>query len=399
MSEVREELDAIVVGGGILGLATARQLLLDNPSRRITVFEKETRLAAHQTGHNSGVLHSGVYYKPGSLKAELCVSGKRLMEEFADQHDIPWRRRGKLIVAVDEDELPRLAELERRARENGVGELRTVEGHELADIEPHVTGLRALHVPATGVIDFRAVAEALADEVRSRGGNVALGHEVARIEPRAGHALVHSDDGARRARTVIACCGLQADRVAGGPARAGAAIVPFRGDYYTLRPRAAALVRGLIYPVPDPAFPFLGVHLTRHVDDTVAAGPNAVLSLAREGYRRTSMTPRDTLATLSLPGFWKFARQHARTGVGELLRDLSATAYLRALQRYVPAIEAADLAFGPSGIRAQALTRSGRLVDDFLIKRDDRVIHVINAPSPAATSALAIARRLAALAA
>lgn len=396
MISVGEEFEAIVIGGGILGVATARQLLIDDPSRRVCVLEKEDVLAAHQTGHNSGVLHSGVYYRPGSLKARLCVVGKRLLEEFAQEHGIPWHRRGKLVVAVDPGELSRLEELERRARENGVAGLRVLAAEELVEIEPHVRGLRGLHVPATGVIDFVAVTEALAVDVRARGGTVETGREVTRIDTGGRHVDVRTAGGERlRARRVVACCGLQADRLAGGPARAGAAIIPFRGDYYTLQPPSAELVRGLIYPVPDPSFPFLGVHLTRHVDGSVAAGPNAVLALAREGYRRTSVAPRDVIATATFPGFWRFARRHAGTGMQEVMRDLSATAYLRALQRYVPEIAASDLAFGPSGIRAQALTRSGQLVDDFLIRQEGPVVHVVNAPSPAATSALAIAREIA----
>jgi len=384
--------DVVVVGGGILGLATARALLRRRPGLGVLVLEKEDGLARHQTGHNSGVMHSGVYYAPGSLKARLCAAGKEELERFADTHGLVRRMLGKLIVAVDASELPRLDALESRARANGIRGLRRLRGSEIQAVEPHAVGREALHVPGTGVIDYRSVSDALADEVNEYGGEILTGVEVTGIDGRPRITTLARE---YVPRVAVTCCGLQSDRLSGG---AEARIVPFRGDYYTLGTRSANLVRGLIYPVPDPSFPFLGVHLTRHVDDVVAAGPNAVLSLAREGYRRTSISPRDTWSTLTYPGFWRFARRHARTGAAELWRDVSKRAFVRAVQRYVPTVTVDDFEFGASGIRAQALTRNGRLVDDFLIRTEGRVVHVVNAPSPAATASLAIGDHIAGLA-
>jgi L-2-hydroxyglutarate oxidase LhgO len=340
------------------------------------------------------VIHSGIYYAPGSLKARLCAEGKQLLEEYATEHGIPFVRRGKLIVALNAGELPRLAELERRARANGV-DVRVLDGDELQEVEPNVVGVRALHAPGTGVIDYRLVAGAYADDIRAAGGTIELGRAVLDIRTTGGRAEVDTAAGGISAGLVVVCAGVQSDRLGGSSATR---IVPFRGDYYTLDEPAASLVRGLVYPVPDPAFPFLGVHFTRRVDDTVIAGPNAVLALAREGYRRTSFSPRDTLDTLRHRGFWRFAARNARTGLAETWRDVSKAAFVRDMQRYVPAIRPADVRFGPSGIRAQALGADGRLVDDFVIDASDRVIRVVNAPSPAATSSLAIGAHLAGLA-
>jgi (S)-2-hydroxyglutarate dehydrogenase len=389
-----EPYDVIVVGGGILGLSAARRLLLERPGLRLALLEKEDRLATHQTGHNSGVLHSGIYYPPGSLKARLCVEGKRALERYADEHGLLRVERGKLIVALDESELGRLAELERRGRANGVAGLRVLERDELLTIEPNVQGIRALHAPTTGVIDYQKVAASFAEDVRGAGGEIAVGEEVIAAVERRGVAEVATRSSARTARAVIVCAGLQSDRLA----RSSTRIVPFRGDYYTLSRRAATLVNGLIYPVPDPAFPFLGVHLTKQVSGTVIAGPNAVLSLAREQYRRTAFSPRDAMATATYGGFWRFSARHLRTGAAELWRDLSRGAFVRDIQRYVPAVTEADVRFGPSGIRAQALGRDGRLLDDFVIEGGGRIFHVVNAPSPAATSSLAIGEHIARLA-
>jgi L-2-hydroxyglutarate oxidase len=386
--------DVIVVGGGILGLAIARQLLILRPGSRLLLLEKEPALARHQTGHNSGVIHSGVYYTPGSLKAKLCVEGKTALERYADERGIKRVERGKLIVALDESELDRLAELERRGRANGVLGLQVLDGEALRRIEPNAVGIRALHAPHTGVIDYGRVSEAFAEDLRADGGEIELGREVRRIAQRNGRVDVDTDGTACAGRVVVTCAGLQSDRIASSDIR----IVPFRGNYYTLTPRAAELINGLVYPVPDPSFPFLGVHLTKHVDGTVVAGPNAVLALAREGYRRASVSLRDTAATLSYPGFWRFAARHFRTGAAELWRDLSKRAFVRDVQRYVPAISAGDVRFGPSGVRAQALGRDGRLADDFVLAGSGRVLHVVNAPSPAATSSLAIGAHLAQLA-
>lgn len=385
--------DVVVVGAGILGLATARELLDRRPGLRVAVLEKEAAPARHQSGRNSGVLHSGVYYAPGSLKARLCGEGKRALERYADERGIERIERGKLIVALDESELPRLAELERRARANGVEGLRSLDARGLREIEPNVLGIRALHAPRTGVIDFARVAESLAEDVRAAGGELLLGREVRAVAERGRGVEVETDDGALTASAVVVCAGLQGDRLA----RSATRIVPFRGDYYTLSARAAALVRGLVYPVPDPSFPFLGVHLTKRLDGTVVAGPNAVLALAREGYRRASVSLRDTAATLGYPGFWRFARKHLRTGAAEAWRDVSKRAFIRDLRRYLPDVSEADATFGPSGIRAQALTPDGRLADDFVLERGRRTVHVVSAPSPAATSSLAIAAHLAGL--
>jgi L-2-hydroxyglutarate oxidase len=386
--------DVIVVGGGILGLSTARRLLADRPGLRLLLLEKEHALAGHQTAHNSGVIHSGIYYAPGSLKARLCVQGKLALERYADERGITRAERGKLIVALDESELERLAELERRGRANGVEGLRVLEGDELLAVEPNVAGIRALHAPKTGVIDYTCVAESFADDVRAAGGEIELGAEASAVVERHGLVDVETRSGARTARAVVACAGLQSDRLA----RSRTRIVPFRGDYYTLSERAATLVHGLVYPVPDPTFPFLGVHLTKQVDGTVIAGPNAVLSLAREQYRRTAFSPRDAAATATNGAFWRFAARHLRTGAGELWRDLSKGAFVRDIQRYVPAVTEDDVRFGPSGIRAQALGRDGRLLDDFVIEGSGRIVHVVNAPSPAATSSLAIGEHVARLA-
>jgi L-2-hydroxyglutarate oxidase len=390
--------DALVVGGGILGLATARRILIDTPGSRVIVLEKESRIGMHQTGHSSGVIHSGIYYAPGSLKARLCVEGKRQLERYANEHGIPHIERGKLIVALDESELERLSQLERRGHANGVEGLRMLDGAELREIEPNVVGVRALHAPHTGVIDYGEVAAALASDIQQAGGEVVVGRAATGITSRAQTVEVDTPTGAILARILVSCAGLQSDRLASTHS-CKVRIVPFRGDYYTLSAEAAGLVNGLIYPVPDPAFPFLGVHFTKQVDGTVLAGPNAVLALARERYGRAGFSARDTLATLGYSGFWRLAARHLRTGAAEVWRDISKRAFLRDMQRYVPAISEADIHFGPSGIRAQALTRDGKLADDFILEGSGRVIHVVNAPSPAATSSLAIGAHVAQLAA
>jgi (S)-2-hydroxyglutarate dehydrogenase len=394
---VTNDYDVAVVGGGILGLATARALQRLRPGLKLVLLEKEQELASHQTGHNSGVLHSGVYYTPGSLKAELCRRGKKQMEAFAAEHGIAHRKLGKLIVALDESELGRLSELESRAAANGVPNLRVLEGAEIQEIEPEATGVRALHVPHTGVIDYLAVANALAGEVRNAGGSVLLGREVKRAVSTSRGIALRTRDGQVNAAAVVACAGLQSDRFAHRSGiDADTRIVPFRGDYYTLTGASAGLVRGLVYPVPDPRFPFLGVHFTRKVDDTVVAGPNAVLSLARESYRRLAFNPRDAIDALAFPGVWRFALRYGRIAAVEVARDVSKRAFLADMRRYVPAVSGDDLTFGPSGIRAQAMTSAGGLVDDFVFAGGDRMLHVLNAPSPGATSSLAIGEEIAA---
>jgi (S)-2-hydroxyglutarate dehydrogenase len=388
-----ERVDVAIVGGGIVGLATAHALLDRRPDLSVAVLEKEAELATHQSGHNSGVIHAGLYYPPGSTKAGLCVQGKAELEAYCQRRAIPYESVGKLVVAVDEGELPRLAALRDRAVANGVPGLEEVGRERIAELEPHATGLRALWSPTTGIVDYRRVALALADDVRAAGGRIHCSREVTGLLDRAGEVVARTTDGELLAGGLIACAGLQADRVASmtGPANGPIPrIVPFRGDYYTLRPDARHLVRGLLYPVPDPRFPFLGVHFTRRIDGEVWAGPNAVLAFAREGYRRRDVDLRDLVATLAYPGFVRLAAKYLRTGLAELWRDWWKPAFAAQLRRYVPQIRDEDLEFGPSGIRAQAVTRAGVLLDDFDVAGRDRVIHVRNAPSPAATASLAI---------
>ncbi len=388
--------DVIVIGAGLVGLATAMALLAGRPGLQLAVLEKEASVGTHQSGHNSGVIHAGLYYQPGSLKARFCTAGRLAMMEFAAAHGIPYRQTGKLVVATRDSELPGLASLAERGRANGLA-VREIGPGPMAEIEPAVRGIRALHIPESGVIDYRLVAAAYADTVRKEGGQVRLGHRVRGLIRTGGGWLADTDGGRLRAGVVIACAGLQADRIAAltGHGSGEYRIVPFRGDYYTVRPAAAGLVRGLVYPVPDPAFPFLGVHFTRGIDGTLHAGPNAVPALAREGYGRLAVNGRDLLDSLRFPGLRKLARSYARTGALEIYRDLVKPAYLAEMRRYLPQIGPGDITFGPSGIRAQCLSRSGALVDDFLIEEGDGVIHVLNAPSPAATASLVIGQHIA----
>jgi L-2-hydroxyglutarate oxidase len=396
VSAAADELDFVVIGAGLVGLATAMSLLEAQPGSRLAVVDKETQLAAHQSGHNSGVLHAGLYYAPGSVKARFCREGRDALIAFADEHDIPYKLCGKLVVAARKEELARYDALIERGRANGLA-LREVQLDELAEIEPNVRGLRAFQVPESGVIDFRRVAAAYAAVIEQRGGSILLGHAVRRITRERGACTIETTGATLRAATTIACAGLQADRVAAltGDTEAGYSIVPFRGDYYTFLPHARELVRGLVYPVPDPTFPFLGVHFTRGVDGGLTAGPNAVAAFAREGYGRFSVSPRDTLDLLGSAGFRRVARTYARTGVAEIWRDLVKPAFVANMRRYIPAIESRDVVFGPSGVRAQCVARDGSFVDDFLVRESPRMLHVLNAPSPAATASLAIGRHLA----
>jgi len=391
-----DRFDVVVVGGGIVGLATAYRLVEARPGLRIAILEKEPELATHQTGHNSGVLHAGLYYAPGSLKARLCREGKAAVETFATAHDIPFERCGKLVVALEESELDRLTVLRERALANGVPGLEEVGPERIRELEPHAAGIRGLWSPETGIVDFRRVALAMADDLRAQGVTILTGREVRGLDERGNEVIVATPAGEVGADLVVACAGLQADRVAAlSGARDGPRIVPFRGDYYTLTADARSLVRGLIYPVPDPRFPFLGVHFTKRIDGAVWAGPNAVLAFAREGYRRRDIRPRELLATLTDRGFLRLAARHLRMGMTEMWRDWWKPAFVRELQRYVPEIRADQLRFGPSGVRAQALERDGTLVDDFVLGGTGRILHVRNAPSPAATSSLAIGAMLA----
>lgn len=388
--------DLAVIGGGIVGLATALKLLDAHPGLRIAIVEKEQALATHQSGHNSGVLHAGLYYAPGSLKATLCREGKAEVERFAERHGIPIEHCGKLVVALDERELPRFAALKERASANGVPGLEEIGPERIAELEPHAAGIRALWSPSTGIIDFRRVALAMADDLRERGVDIHLGRRVTGMRETTAEVVVESTAGPLVARHAVVCGGLHADRLAAMAGQIDAPrIVPFRGDYYTLTADARHLARGLIYPVPDPRFPFLGVHFTRRIDGQVWAGPNAVLAFAREGYRRRDVNVRDLSGTLAFAGFRRLAAKYLRTGLAEMWRDLWKPAFVRELQRYVPEIRADQLTFGPSGVRAQALARDGSLVDDFSLGGSARILHVQNAPSPAATSSLAIGRMLA----
>lgn len=383
----------VVIGGGIVGLATAYRLLQDRPGADVTVLEKESRVAAHQTGHNSGVIHAGVYYRPGSLKARLCVAGSRSIVDFCHEHQIPVEVCGKLIVATEEAELPRLHALHERAVANGLA-VRLLTPAEAAEYEPELACRAAIHVPSTGIVDFAAVCRVLATLVEQAGGRVRLGTRVTAIRPGPPHWLA-TTAGEIQADVLVNCAGLHADRVARlAGADPPARIVPFRGEYYELLPERRGLVRGLIYPVPDPRLPFLGVHLTRMIDGSVHAGPNAVLATAREGYRWRRLSVRDLAGIASWPGMWRLGRRHLRYGLAEVRRSLSRRRFAADLARLVPALTAADIAPAGSGVRAQAVGRDGSLVDDFLVVARPGQLHVLNAPSPAATSSLEIAKHL-----
>jgi L-2-hydroxyglutarate oxidase LhgO len=384
-----------IIGGGIVGLAIGRELAARRPGLRVVVLEKEDRVGAHQTGHNSGVVHAGIYYRPGSLKAELCTRGRGLLRDYCAERALPYDECGKLVVAVAGDELGRLDALERTARHNGVPGLRRLDGPAIAEVEPRAVGLAALHSPATAITDFVAVAEALADDIRSAGGEVLLSTAAIGIRRGRDGLDVLTPSGPHRFDRVVACAGLQADRVAGWAGDVdGPRTVPFRGEYLSVVPEKRGLVRGLVYPVPDPRYPFLGVHFTRRVSGELEIGPNAVLALAREGYRRRDLDWSDVRDLAAWPGFWRMAATHWRTGIREVRGSLSLPAYLRDARRYVPEIGLDDVARGRCGIRAQAVDRDGSLVDDFRIHQAGGVTSVRNAPSPAATSSLAIAEHV-----
>lgn len=384
-----------IVGGGIVGLAIARELVRRLPGRDVVVFEKEARLGTHQTGHNSGVVHAGVYYAPGTLKATLCARGRLLLGAFCDEHDLPYQACGKLVVAVDRDELGALDELERRSLANGVPGLRRVDAGGIAEVEPNATGVAALHSPETAITDFVAVAEAIAAEVVDVGGRILLSTPVLGIRRRGGAVEVRAGEAVHRLDGLVVCAGLQSDRVAGlAGGKPGPRIVPFRGEYLEVSEARQDLVRGMVYPVPDPRYPFLGVHFTRRVHGGLEIGPNAVLALAREGYERTDVDLADVRDMVAWPGAWRLARHHWRTGLHELRGSLSTGAYLEQARRYVPSIRLEDVARARTGIRAQAVDRDGALVDDFRIDEGDGVVSIRNAPSPAATSSLAIAEHV-----
>ncbi len=395
--------DVAIIGGGIVGLATAREILQRSPGLKLIVIEKESALAQHQTGHNSGVLHTGIYYAPGSMKAKTCVAGRQAMVEYCAEKGIPFSLSGKLIVALDESELPRLQALYERGVANEVPGLELVDGARLREIEPYAAGIKAIWSPNTGVVNYKQVVEAFAQDARDAGGEIILSWKLVGLEGggRGKDAVLKLESTASAgqkeltARYVITCGGLQSDiisRMTG--AGKDVKIVPFRGDYYLLRPEKRHMVKSMIYPVPDPQFPFLGVHFTRLLSGEVKAGPNAVLAFAREGYGRKDVNLRELFESLTYPGFLKLAGKYWRTGMMEMYRDYVKGAYVTALQRYMPEISGDDLLPGPSGVRAQALLVNGKLVDDFLVYHGENVTHVQNAPSPAATSSLMIAKTI-----
>jgi (S)-2-hydroxyglutarate dehydrogenase len=393
----RANVDAVVIGGGIVGLATALALFEARPGASIVVLEKEPALGAHQTGHNSGVIHAGPYYKPGTLKATTCARGRILLERFCETHGVRFERCGKIILATREDEIPRLDELERRGRANGLVGVRRMTTGELREREPHAAGIAALLVPETGIVDYSEVLRAYAVEIGRRGGEVRTGARVVGIKASGNRVVAESTAGDVEARVLVACAGLDSDRVARlAGVETDMAIVPFRGEYWMLAPERAHLVTHLIYPVPDPSFPFLGVHFTRRIGGGIEAGPNAVLALKREGYKRSSFDIRDAWDIARFPGFWRMARSHWRNGLREQVRSLSRGAFARACAALVPEVRPEDLAPGGVGVRAQALARDGRLVDDFAIVECERMVHTLNAPSPAATASLAIGENIAA---
>ncbi|MFD8161108.1 L-2-hydroxyglutarate oxidase [Streptomyces malaysiensis] len=388
--------DVLVIGGGIVGMSTAYAITRAAPGTRVTVLEKEAGPARHQTGRNSGVIHSGIYYRPGSLKARFAARGAAEMVKFCAEHGIPHEVTGKLIVATERSELPRLHGLVQRGRENGIP-VRELGPAQIAEYEPWVRGLAAIHVGTTGVCDFGAVAARLARLAQDAGASVRYGARVRTIGRRPSAVAVRTADGTiLRARALVNCAGLHCDRVARlAGDDPGMRIVPFRGEYYELVPSRASLVNGLVYPVPDPAFPFLGVHLTRGIDGGVHIGPNAVPALAREGYAWHTVRPQELAGTLAYPGSWRIARRHWRYGAGELRRSLSKRAFIDAVRRLLPDVTADDLIAAPAGVRAQAVLPDGTLVDDFLISQSPRIVHVLNAPSPAATASLPIGREVA----
>jgi L-2-hydroxyglutarate oxidase len=386
--------DVAVVGGGIVGLATAYELTRERPGTRIVVLEKEAELALHQTGHNSGVLHSGIYYKPGSLKAVNCRRGKRLMEEFCRAEGIAYEICGKVIVALDDSELPAMERIFERGQANGVA-CEVIGRERLAELEPHAAGIKAIHVPGAGIVDYKQVCQRLAERVRERGGSVLTSARVTKFDRSPDKIVLTTTAGEVEAGQVVNCAGLQCDRVtAMSGQRPDAKIVPFRGEYYELKPEARHLCKNLIYPVPDPSFPFLGVHFTRMIGGGVECGPNAVLAFAREGYRKTDFSPLDMAEILTYPGFLKLAARYWKTGLGEMWRSASKAAFVKALRRLVPEIRAEDLEPAAAGIRAQAVARDGSMIDDFLIQEANRVINVNNAPSPAATASLNIGKTI-----
>ncbi|MGK5594542.1 MAG: L-2-hydroxyglutarate oxidase [Parachlamydiaceae bacterium] len=392
-----QKYNVLVIGGGIVGLATALQILRKNPHVSLAVLEKEKEVAAHQTGHNSGVIHSGIYYKPGSLKAKNCIEGVRSLLQFCQEKEIAYKKVGKAIVALTQEELPRLYELERRGKANGVPGLRLISKEEYQEIEPAGHALKALYSPETGIIDFTEVAKAYAQEIHQRGGVILLGQKVAHIYLSEGATVISTEQSEYEGDWIVNCAGLHADRVANLTDKeiSKKQIIPFRGEYYELVPEKRDLVKGLIYPVPDPKFPFLGVHLSKTMDGRIEAGPNAVLALSREGYRKHNINLKDVRDYLSYSGFWMMAARYWKIGLYEFYRSFSKTAFLKSLQRLIPTLEEKDLIPAEAGVRSQVVLPNGTMQDDFLIHTKNKLIHVLNAPSPAATSSLSIGSTIA----
>jgi L-2-hydroxyglutarate oxidase len=393
--------DLTIIGGGILGLASALKITAAHPNVRLLILEKEAALAQHQTGNNSGVIHSGLYYRPGSLKAKSCVSGRKELMAFCDANAVPYEICGKVVVATGEAELPRLEELYRRGQANGLKGLEIIGPERLKEIEPHAVGIKGLFVPETGIVDYRRVVAAYAEKVRDANGDIRMGQRVVGIIDGSDEVVLQTSGGDYRTKYLINCCGLQSDIVAQMMGSTGQQedgeehrIIPFRGEYYKIAPEREYLVKNLIYPVPDPTFPFLGVHFTRMARGGVEAGPNAVFAYAREGYRHSDINLSDLWRTVSFKGFWAITAKYWRTGFGELYRSLSKAAFVRALQKLLPEIREQDLVPGGAGVRAQAVSASGALVDDFIIKQSRRAIHILNAPSPGATASLAIGQQI-----
>jgi len=393
---MKAEFDLIVVGGGIVGLSVAMTMLQEKPNLKVLLLEKEPKLAAHQTGNNSGVIHSGLYYKPGSLKAKNCLRGYQRLLDFCDRESIPYEICGKIVVATSEEEIPRLLDLQARGVANGLKGLRLLGPEEIREIEPHCSGIKGLHVPQTGIINYTLVANKYADVITRLGGTIKYNCKVIDINNSGAFTQVVTQDGTFSTQQIVTCAGLYSDHLAmmSDPSL-DLRITPFRGEYYKLNKNAENLVKNLIYPVPDPNFPFLGVHFTRMMEGGVECGPNAVLAFAREGYRKTDINLKELAETLSWPGFQKVAVKYWRSGLGEFHRSFSKTAFVHALQKLIPSIRAEDLVPGGAGVRAQACSRDGGLVDDFHFVLNGNVIHVCNAPSPAATASLAIGESIA----
>jgi L-2-hydroxyglutarate oxidase len=392
----RTPVDVLIVGAGIVGLATAMELTQRRPDLKVVVLDKENEVAAHQTGNNSGVIHAGIYYKPGSLKAEMSVEGMNSMVDFCEQHDLPYELCGKVIVALTPEELPRLEELYERGTANGVEGLRKISQEEIKEHEPHSAGIAGLWSPRTGIVDYKAVTRKYAEIVQERGGELRLNTQVTGIDQRPDELVVQTDRGEVHTRFLVNCAGLESDLVAKMMGSTeGLRIVPFRGEYYELTPASQHLVRGLIYPVPDPSFPFLGVHFTKKINGSVEAGPNAVLAFAREGYKKTDFDLGHVLGLITFPGMWRLAAKYWKTGLGEMYRSWNKRAFVKALQKLVPEIGMDDVKPGGAGIRAQAMDRKGNLLGDFSILERPNSIHVLNAPSPAATASIPIGRSIA----